>query len=693
MVKFGKGVVKYRIPILILSILLLIPSVIGMLTTRINYDMLTYLPDDMETVIGQDILLDDFGKGAFSMVVVEGMDTKDISAMKSEIEKVDHVESVIWYDSIMDISIPMELLPEKYYDAFNNGDATMMAIFFDTSTSADETMDAIKEIRGIAGKDCFISGMSALVTDLKDLCEKEEPVYVALAVLCATVVMMIFLDSWILPFVFLAGIGITILFNLGTNFMLGEISYITKALAAVLQLAVTMDYSIFLWHSYCEEKQRYNDDNKTAMAHAIANTISSVVGSSITTIAGFIALCFMSFTLGWDLGIVMAKGVLLGVIGCVTILPSLILILDKPIEKLRHKSIIPNMDKFAGFVTKRSWIFLIVFILLVGPAFYGYKNTKMYYDFTEVIPQDMECVIANTKLKDEFDIATTHMILADSHMSAKDAQAMMKEIENVDGVDYALGFNSLVGSAIPEEVIPESLTKILKSDNYQLFLVNSKYKVATDDVNKQIVAINDIVKKYDSNGMLIGEASCTKDMIDVTDHDFNVVNVISIIAIFIIIALVLKSFSLPIILVAVIEFAIFINLGIPYYTNVALPFIGPICISTIQLGATVDYAILMTTRYKKERASGKDKNESVKIALSTSISSIIVSACGFFAATFGVGLYSDIDIISSLCNLMARGAIVSMLAVIFVLPAMLKLFDKVICATSFGFKPKKVTVK
>ena len=693
MVKFGKGVVKYRIPILILSILLLIPSVIGMLTTRINYDMLTYLPDDMETVIGQDILLDDFGKGAFSMVVVEGMDTKDISAMKSEIEKVDHVESVIWYDSIMDISIPMELLPEKYYDAFNNGDATMMAIFFDTSTSADETMDAIKEIRGIAGKDCFISGMSALVTDLKDLCEKEEPVYVALAVLCATVVMMIFLDSWILPFVFLAGIGITILFNLGTNFMLGEISYITKALAAVLQLAVTMDYSIFLWHSYCEEKQRYNDDNKMAMAHAIANTISSVVGSSITTIAGFIALCFMSFTLGWDLGIVMAKGVLLGVIGCVTILPSLILILDKPIEKLRHKSIIPNMDKFAGFVTKRSWIFLIVFILLVGPAFYGYKNTKMYYDFTEVIPQDMECVIANTKLKDEFDIATTHMILADSHMSAKDAQAMMKEIENVDGVDYALGFNSLVGSAIPEEVIPESLTKILKSDNYQLFLVNSKYKVATDDVNKQIVAINDIVKKYDSNGMLIGEASCTKDMIDVTDHDFNVVNVISIIAIFIIIALVLKSFSLPIILVAVIEFAIFINLGIPYYTNVALPFIGPICISTIQLGATVDYAILMTTRYKKERASGKDKNESVKIALSTSISSIIVSACGFFAATFGVGLYSDIDIISSLCNLMARGAIVSMLAVIFVLPAMLKLFDKVICATSFGFKPKKVTVK
>lgn len=693
MVKFGKGVVKYRIPILILSILLLIPSVIGMLTTRINYDMLTYLPDDMETVIGQDILLDDFGKGAFSMVVVEGMDTKDISAMKSEIEKVDHVESVIWYDSIMDISIPMELLPEKYYDAFNNGDATMMAIFFDTSTSADETMDAIKEIRDIAGKDCFISGMSALVTDLKDLCEKEEPVYVALAVLCATVVMMIFLDSWILPFVFLAGIGITILFNLGTNFMLGEISYITKALAAVLQLAVTMDYSIFLWHSYCEEKQRYKDDNKTAMAHAIANTISSVIGSSITTIAGFIALCFMSFTLGWDLGIVMAKGVLLGVIGCVTILPALILILDKPIEKLRHRSIIPDMDKFADFVTKRSWIFLIIFILLVGPAFYGYKNTKMYYDFTEVIPQDMECVIANTKLKDDFDIATTHMILADSHMSAKDAQAMMKEIENVDGVDYALGFNSLVGSAIPEEVIPESLTKILKSDNYQLFLVNSKYKVATDDVNKQIVAINDIVKKYDSNGMLIGEASCTKDMIDVTDHDFNVVNVISIIAIFIIIALVLKSFSLPIILVAVIEFAIFINLGIPYYTNVALPFIGPICISTIQLGATVDYAILMTTRYKKERASGRDKNESVKIALSTSISSIIVSACGFFAATFGVGLYSDIDIISSLCNLMARGAIVSMLAVVFVLPAMLKLFDKVICATSFGFKPKKVTVK
>ena len=686
--KFGKGVVKYRIPILVLSILLLIPSLIGMINTRINYDMLTYLPDDLETVKGQDILMEDFGKGAFSIIITEGMEPKDVSALKDDIEQVEHVETVIWYDSLMDITIPMELLPEKYYDAFNNGDATMMAVFFDTSTSADETMDAINGIRKIADKDCYVTGMSALVTDLKALCEKEEPIYVVIAVALAVAAMMLFLDSWILPVIFLISIGIAILLNLGSNPMLGEISYITKALAAVLQLAVTMDYSIFLWHSYSEEKEKYGDDKKTAMANAIAGTVTSVFGSSITTIAGFIALCFMSFTLGWDLGLVMAKGVAIGVIGCVTILPSLILIFDKAIEKTRHRPLMPKTEGFAGAVTKRPWIFIIVFIVLLVPAVYGYNNTKMYYDLTEAIPQDMDYVIANTKLKDEFDIASTHMILADADMSAKDSRAMMKEMETVDGVKYTLGFNSLVGSSIPEEILPDSLKEILKSDKYQLLLINSEYKVASDDVNEQLEQLNDILKRYDENGMLIGEAPCTKDMIEITDHDFKVVNLVSILAVFIIIAIVLKSISLPFILVAVIEFAIFINLGIPYYTDTTLPFIAPVCISTIQLGATVDYAILMTTRYKRERAAGEDKRTSVRIALSTSIPSIIVSALGFFAATFGVGLYSDIDMISSLCNLMARGALISMVSVMLILPSLLMFFDKIICATSLGFKPK-----
>ena len=655
MVKFGKGVVKCRILILILGVLLLIPSLFGMLSTRINYDMLTYLPEDMDTVKGQNILLDDFGKGAFSMVVVEGLETKEVADLKEKIQQVDHVESVIWYDSLMDLSVPMELLPEKYYDAFNNGDATVMAVFFDTSTSADETMEAITQIRQTTEGQCFVSGMSAMVTDLKALCEQEEPIYVGLAVLFATIAMMLFLDSWILPFIFLASIGMAILYNLGSNFMLGEISYVTKALAAVLQLAVTMDYSIFLWHSYSEEKCNFNGDRKEAMAQAIAHTITSVVGSSITTIAGFIALCFMSFTLGWDLGIVMAKGVLLGVICCVTVLPSLILVLDRPIEKTMHRSLLPKMDGLSRFITKRAWVFLAIFLVIVGPALYGYSNTKMYYDFSESLPQDLDYMIANTKLKDRFDISTTHMILADAKMEAKDAQAMIKEIDQVDGVSYALGFNSVVGSAVPEEILPSSITDLLKNDKYQLFLINSQYSVASDEVNGQITQINNILKKYDPNGML-------------------------------------RSISLPVILVAVIEFAVFINLGIPFYTNVSLPFVAPICISTIQLGATVDYAILMTTRYKRERFQGHNKKEAVSIALSTSISSILVSALGFFAATFGVGLYSNIDMISSMCNLMARGAIISMLSVMFILPAMLLLFDPVIGKTTLGFRPKKQKV-
>ncbi len=689
MIRFGKWVVKHRIPILILGVLLLIPSVFGMINTRINYDVLTYLPDDIDTVQGQNILLDEFGKGGFSLVMVEGMSEKDTVALETKFKEVDHVSTVLWYDDLADISIPMELLPQKYYDAFNKGDTTMMAVFFDTSTSADETMEAVQQIRKIAGKECYVSGMSAMVTDLKQLCEQQEPVYVAIAVLLATAAMMLFMDSWVIPLVFLMNIGMAILWNLGSNLFLGEISYITKALAAVLQLAVTMDYSIFLWHSYNEQKVRFSGDKERAMAHTISNTVTSVVGSSITTVAGFIALCFMSFTLGRDLGIVMAKGVLLGVIGCVTTLPAMILLFDRILEKTKHRTLLPDMNRFASGITHHSWIFLIVFAVLLIPSVYGYSNTGVYYDLGDSLPKDMEYVIANTKLQDDFDMASTHMILADAKMSSKDAQSMLREIDKVDGVKFSIGLNSLLGSQVPEEVLPDSIKNVLKSDRYQLILVSSKYKVASDEVNAQVDSINNILKKYDSSGMLIGEAPCTKDLITITDHDFAVVDAISIVAIFLIIAIVFKSITLPVILVAVIELAIFINLGIPFYTGTTLPFIAPICISTIQLGATVDYAILMTTRYRKERSLGNEKRAAITTALSASIPSIIVSAMGFFAATFGVGIYSDIDIISSICMLMARGAIISMLCVIFILPAMFMLLDKVICATSVGFKPHR----
>lgn len=687
--RFSKAVVKHRILILIVVLVLMIPSVLGIAGTRINYDMLDYLPEDMETVIGQNELLEDFGKGAFSFIIVEEMPAKDVAALKEKIEQVDHVETVLWYDSIADLSIPMELLPDKIYNEFNTENATMMAVFFDTSTSSDITMDAIREIRQIAGKQCFVSGMSALVTDLKDLCEKEEPIYVGIAVLLACVAMLVFLDSWLVPFVFLASIGMMILLNLGTNYFMGEISYITKALSAVLQLAVTMDYSIFLWHSYNEQRTRC-DDNKAAMAVAIKETLASVVGSSITTVAGFIALCFMSFTMGRDLGIVMAKGVLLGVLGCVTVLPALILVFDKPLQKTKHKSLIPNMGGFAKGVVRIFPVFIVIFALLISPAYYGYSKTndEVYYDMGQCLPEDMEYVIANSKLSEDFDIASTHMLLVDANLPAKSVRSMMKEMEQVDGVKYVLGLESVIGSRIPEEILPESITSILKNDKWELLLINSEYKVASDAVNDQISDLNTILKKYDESGMLIGEAPCMKDMIETTSHDFQVVNAISILAIFIIIALVEKSLSLPFILISVIEVAIFINLGLPHYLGQSLPFIAPICISTIQLGATVDYAILMTTRYKAERIRGNGKKDAVWTALSTSIPSIIVSGMGLFAATFGVAIYSDIDIIGSMCMLMARGAIVSMLAVIFILPALLLLCDKIICATTWGMRKK-----
>ena len=689
--RFSKAVVKCRIPILIIAIALLIPSVLGMAGTRLNYDMLDYLPADMDTVIGQNELMEDFGKGAFSMLVIENMPEKDVAELEQKIKQVDHVDSVVWYDSIADLSVPMQLLPAKIYNEFNTDDATLMAVFFDSATSADVTMDAIREIRAIAGKQVFVSGMSALVTDLKDLCEQEEPIYVGIAVALACAAMMIFLDGWLVPFVFLASIGIAILINLGSNYFFGEISYITKALSAVLQLAVTMDYSIFLWHSYNEERESHSD-NKEAMALAIQKTLTSVVGSSITTIAGFAALCFMTFTLGRDLGLVMAKGVVLGVLSCVTVLPALILVLDKPLQKTKHKSLIPDMSGFAKKITKVFPIFLVVFALLVPPAYYGYDKTndEVYYDMGECLPQDIEYVVANSKLRDEFDIASTHMLLLDSSLSSKDVHSMIDEMKRVDGVKYVLGLESLVDASIPEEMLPESVTSLLESDRWELLLINSEYKVASDAVNTQIDELNAILKKYDPDGMLIGEAPCMKDMIETTGHDFEVVNAVSIIAIFVIILLVEKSLSLPFILIAVIELAIFINLGLPHYLGQSLPFIAPICISTIQLGATVDYAILMTTRYKAERSSGKGKREAVSIALGTSIPSIIVSGMGLFAATFGVAVYSNIDIISSMCMLMARGAVISMLCVIFILPAMLMLFDCVIRHTSIGMKLRNV---
>lgn len=687
--KFGKWVVKCRIPILILAVALLVPSLIGMIMTRINYDMLTYLPGDIDTVVGQDILMDEFGKGAFSFVIIEGMDPKDVSSLREDISHVDHVDTVLWYDDFADVSVPMEILPSKLYDAFNSGDSTMLAIFFDTSTSSDDTMEAITAIRSIAGKQCFVSGMSAMVTDLKDLCEKEEPIYVGIAVALACVAMMIFMDNWITPFVFLMSIGMAILLNMGTNYFLGEISYLTKALSAVLQLAVTMDYSIFLWHSYEEQKSMY-EDNKEAMAVAINNTLTSVVGSSITTVAGFIALCFMSYTLGLDLGIVMAKGVILGVIGCVTTLPSMILVLDKLLQKTSHKPLLPDMGKVASGITKVFPVFLILFLGLVLPSYLSYKatNNEVYYDLGETLPEDMAYVVANSKLQEDFGVGATHMVLVSTDVSDTDVRAMIHEMENVEGIKYALGLESVVGPLVPEEMLPESVKEVLKSDDWELLLVNSEYKTATDEVNAQINELNTILKKYDSKGMLIGEAPCTKDLIETTDEDFKVVNTVSIVAIFVIIALVEKSITLPLILVAVIELSIFINLGLAHLTGTSLPFIAPICISTIQLGATVDYAILMTTRYKQERYEGRDKREAVTNALKVSIPSIIVSAMGLFSATFGVALYSDVDIISSLCDLMARGAIVSMFAVILFLPAMFMLFDKVICVTSIGFRNK-----
>ncbi|MCF0133782.1 MAG: MMPL family transporter [Blautia sp.] len=683
--KFAKSIVKCRVPILILTVLLLIPAVFGMAATRVNYDMLTYLPEDIDTVIGQNELLEGFDKGAFTFLIFENMSDKDVAKLKKEVENIEHVETVLWYDASEGNLLPKEVLPDKLYQEFNTDHSTMMAVFFDTSTSEDASMTAVKEIRSKCGEQCFVSGMTALVVDLRELCEKEEATYVALAVILALVMMMFLLDNFLTPFVFLLSIGAMILLNLGTNFFFGEISYITKALSAVLQLAVTMDYSIFLWNSY-NEQCNYYPDKKEAMAVAIKSTFTSILGSSVTTIAGFAALCFMSFTLGRDLGIVMAKGVIFGVLGCVTLLPAMILVLDKPLQKTRHKALLPAMNNAAGIIVKRFPVLLIIAAVLVLPALFGYTkaNEEVYYDIGLCLPEDMNYVVSHDKLSEDFNIASTHMLLIDPALPRKDVYKMIEEMERVDGVKYVLGLETLIGNRIPEEVLPKSVTGLLKNEKYELLLLNSTYRPTSDEVNRQIDELNQILKKYDETGKLIGEAPCMKDMTDITGHDFKVVTAVSILAVFLIILLVEKSISLPFILIAVIELGIFINLGLPHYLGQSMSFITPICISTIELGATVDYAILMTTRYKAERMSGRNRNNAITTALSASIPSILVSGMGLFASTFGVALYSDIEIISSMCMMLARGAVISMLLVILLLPAMFMLFDKVICKTTLG---------
>ena len=689
MVAFGKKVVKFRIPILIISILLLIPAGLGYVNTRVNYDVLTYLPEDIETMQGQDILVKDFGTGAFSMFIVDGMEDKEVSALKAKIENVEHVQKVLWYDSLADISMPKSMIPKDVYEVFNSDTGTMMAIFFDEGTSSDGTMEAIGEIRKLAGKQCFLSGMSAIVTDTKNLAEKETPLYVLIAVVLAVIVLGLTMDSYFIPLLFMLSIGMAIVYNLGSNYFFGEISYITKALAAVLQLGVTLDYSIFLMHSYEEQQVRYNGDKERAMAHAISQTFSSVIGSSVTTVAGFIALCFMTFTLGMDIGVVMVKGVILGVIACVTILPSMILCCDKWIMKTMHKPFLPDIGKISDKVTKRYMIYVILFLVLLFPAIYGNNHTAVYYNLDETLPKDLPSIIANEKLKKDYDMNTTHMILVDSSVESADVAKMIDKMDDVDGVKWVLGLDALIGPAIPQDMIPNSVTDMLKNDKYQLLLVNSEYKVASDELNAQIKDLNKILHKYDKGGMLIGEGPLTADLIDITDTDFKTVSMVSIGIIFVIILILFKSISLPVILVGVIEFAIFVNMGIPYYTGTKLPFVASIVIGTIQLGSTVDYAILMTTRYKRERNHGAEKYDSITTAHRASAQSIMVSALSFFAATIGVGLYSNIDMISSLCILMARGAIISMIVVIFVLPSMFMVFDKVIVKTSKGFLPVK----
>ena len=671
---------------MIVGLLLVIPSLIGMAKTKINYDLLSYLPEHLETVKGQDILVDEYGMGAFSMVVVENMELKDVAKLEKTFSEIPHVKDVLWYDDLADISLPVEMLPKDLKEAFFRGDATMMLTLFDNTTSSDEVMDAISEMRKVANEQCFISGMSGMVTDIKDISLQELPAYVLIATALAFLILELSSRSFLVPVFFLLSIGLSILYNLGSNVYLGEISYITKALTAVLQLGVTMDYSIFLLNSYEENKVRFPGEKERAMGHAIANTFKSIFGSSITTIVGFAALCFMTFKLGSDLGIVMAKGVLLGMISCVTILPSMILIFDKYIEKTKHRPLFVQSKKPSLFITKHYGMWLLIFAVMLVPAIYGNNHTGIYYNIAKSLPDTLPGNVANEKLKQDFDMSTIHMIMMDKNVDGRDKKNMVDEIEQVEGIKWTLGLNSLVGPAVPESMIPEDVRSMLQSDQRELIFVCSEYEPATDLVNEQIASVGEIVKKYDPSGMVIGEAPLMKDLQDVTDVDLIKVNVISIIAIFVIIMIIFKSISLPVILVAVIEFAIAVNMAVPFYQGVELPFVAGIVIGTIQLGATVDYAILMTSRYQKERLRGKGKKEAVLIAHESSMISIITSGCSFFAATFGVAMYSKVDMIGAICTLLSRGALISLAVVILILPAMFIVFDKLICKTTIGFR-------
>ena len=677
---FTKWLVRRRGLVIIFCLLLLIPSVLGMAATKTKYDLLYYLPQDLETVQGQEILLQDFGKGAFSLLVTEGLTPVQQADLEESLKQVPHVETVLGYASLTKGAIPVEIFPDEFRDIFSRGDAMLTAVFFDTSSSAEETMEAIDAIRDIAGEKCFVSGLSAVVTDTKQLVEDQEAIYVAIAVALCAVVLMITMDSFLLPIIFLLCIGVSVLYNLGSNYFLGEISYITKAVAAVLQLGVTLDYSIFLWHSYREQK-KLTDDKDEAMVNAIGLTFSSIIGSSLTTVAGFVSICFMSFTLGRDLGIVMSKGVVMGVLGTVILLPCVIRALDGAIEKTSHKPILPSVSGISRFVVRHYKALCVVLALMIVPAFYGYRNVSVYYDMSKVMPPELKSIVANKKLNETFDMSTTHLLLVDSGVSQRDVLDMTDEMKQVDGVKNVIGIDSLLGAGIPESILPPDTLSMLKGGRYQLMLINSAYVISSDEVNAQIDSLNAILKKYDQGGMLIGEAPCTKDLIACTDHDFTVVTAISMAAIFVIILLVQRSISLPVLLVGMIELAIAANLCIPYYFRQELPFVGPILISTIQLGATVDYAILMTTRYKQNRLSGKDKTQAVGDALASAAQSVLVSGMGFFAATYGVGLYSNVAIISSMCRLIARGALWSVAVVLLLLPAML-----LIVHTTFDMK-------
>lgn len=693
MVKTGKWIAKHRILIVLIGILLLIPSVIGTIKTRINYDILSYLPESLETVKGQDVMVDEFGTGAFSMVVVEDMPLKDVQKLKNKFEEIEHVKKVLWYDDIADISVPTSMVPKDLKDIFFADDSTMMLVLFDNTTSSDEAMEAVTNMRAIADKQCFISGMSGVVTDIKNLCLQELPIYVAIAALFSFIVLEITGTSFVVPILFLLCIGISILYNMGTNIFLGEISYLTQALVAILQLGVTMDYSIFLLDSFEENKKRFPGDKNRAMGHAISNTFKSIVSSSITTVAGFAALCLMTFALGKNLGIVMAKGVIIGVICCVTLLPAIILIFDPLIEKTKHKPLIKNTNRLSGFIIRHYKIWLAVFCIGLLPAVYGNNNTKIYYNIDKSLPSTLDSNVANKKLEDTFDMSTMHIIMMDKNISNANKTTLMKDIEKVDGVKWAFGLNSVFGANVPASMIPKDVKDMLQSDEQELVFVCSKYSSATDESNSQIAAINDLVKKYDSNGMVIGEAPLMKDLQDVTDIDLVNVNVASVAAIFIIIMLVFKSISVPIILVAVIEFAINVNMAIPFFQEIELPFVASIVVGTIQLGATVDYAILMTSRYQKERRKGFGKKEAVMNAHKACALSIMTSGFSFFAATFGVAWYSKVDMIGAICTLLSRGALISMACVIFILPAMFIIFDKVICKTSIDFLGEKAKAK